>query len=159
MNTNFIYSFDFVVMAIFGIALLGIILMLILKRLEIKSGKKSLFSRMGERTDHIFRAGYAHVRRTIRYVNRQTFIALMQWIAMHVLSSLRNAYIWAYRLAHRHPHSKKVIDMVRGKGEVQKGTAASFYLKQIREETTEWVDNAAHAISPKQQTVAQEAKK
>jgi len=154
--------FDLIVVTIFATALVGILLMYLFKWMELKSGKKTLLARLGTRTDGFFRTQYIKVRKFIHYMNRQTFIALTQWVAMHILSSLRNAYIWAYRLAHRHPHSKKVIDMVRGKGEVQKGTPASFYLKQIREETSEWVDTAAKAITQSHsvtQTVAQEAKK
>lgn len=114
---------------IFLIALLGIVGMLVLKARELKSGHKNFLSRAGESTDQHVHAAYDATRHFLSYFNRHTAIALAQWVAAHVLSYLRRAYIWGYHLAHRHPHSKKVIDMVRGKGEVDpngNGTSSAF---------------------------------
>lgn len=124
---------------VFLVALLGIIIMIVLKAFELRSGKKSLLSRIGEGTDHIVHAVYDNVKFCVNHINVHNLIVLMQWIAVHVLSSLRSMYIWLYHLAHRHPHSKKVIDMVRGKGEVDSNGGSSFYLKQISRETEEIV--------------------
>jgi hypothetical protein len=109
--------------------------MLVLKHSEIKSGKKSILSRLGDDTDHIFQTAYAKVRFFISHINKRTFIVLAQWIAFHVLSFFRGIYLRIHAAAHRHPHSKKVIDMVTGKGEVDQNGGTSFYLKQIAEET------------------------
>ncbi len=87
-----------------------------------------------ERSDRIIEEAYARVMKFISYFNKRSAIALVQWIAYHVLSWARSAYIWLHRKAHAHPPSKKVIDMVRGRGEIDRNGGASFYLKKIGEE-------------------------
>ncbi len=119
----------------FYIALLGILCMIVLKYVEIKTGKKSFVSLVGQKTDHTFQSLYHVVRHAFSLINKNNAIALVQWVAFHVLSFFRKIYMYAHEVAHRHPHSKKVIDMVTGKGEVKPNGAASFYLKQIAEET------------------------
>ena len=121
---------------IFAIALIGIIGMIILKRAELTSGKKYFLSRLGENTDHIVHAAYDRVYRFFSHLNKNNFISSIQWVAYHVLSWIRGGYIWIRNHAHSHPHSKKVLDMVRGRGEVKRG-AASFYLKRIAEDPKE----------------------
>lgn len=116
---------------IFFVALALIVLMMSLKAHEIKKGKKLLFSRLAERTDNFFEKMYKGIKDFISFANKQTAIALIQWIAYHILSWIRTLYLKLHDKAHAHPHSKKVIDMVRGKGEVHKGGGASFYLKKI----------------------------
>ena len=121
----------------FYISFVGIIGMLGLKSLEIKSGRKSWISKLSENTNHIVYAGYDSVKRVLSHLNRKSAIALIQWIAYHILSWARELYIWARKKAHAHPPSKKVIDMVRGKGEVKKNGGTSFYLRSISEEDEE----------------------
>jgi len=109
----------------FFLALLGI--------LGMVSFGQSL-SKFTGKTDRLIETVYSKIRLFISHINRHTAIALVQWIAYHVLSWIRSLYIRVHRKAHAHPHSKKVIDMVRGKGEVEKNGGASFYLKSIGEE-------------------------
>lgn len=109
--------------------------MLTLKYVEIKRNRKSFLSRLADRTDYIFQAVYSKVRFVASHINKHNAIAVVQWVAFHVLSFFRAIYLYVRELAHRHPHSKKVIDMVTGKGEIRPNGAASFYLKQIAEET------------------------
>jgi hypothetical protein len=116
---------------IFAIALLGIVGMILLKIGEVRGGKKSLLSRMGDSTDQHVHSAYDRVRYAFRYINKKSAIALVQWIAFHFLSVVHEVYKWMYDKAHRHPHSKRVIDMVRGRGEVNNNGGSSFYLKQI----------------------------
>ncbi|MDP3962299.1 MAG: hypothetical protein Q8Q03_00300 [bacterium] len=87
-----------------------------------------------ERWDGAIYAAYNRVRKFILYFNKRTAIALVQLIAYHILSWARSAYIWLHRKAHAHPPSKKVIDMVRGRGEVDRNGGTSFYLKKIGKE-------------------------
>lgn len=115
----------------FYVSLIGIISMIGIKSRELKSGKKSFISRLSEYTNHIIHDYHARVIVFIKYINRKSALALVQWIAYHVLTWARNLYIWAYRKAHAHAPSKKVIDMVRGKGEIKRNTGSSFYLKSI----------------------------
>lgn len=107
------------------------------KALELRSGKQSWISRIASLTNHIFHDYFNRIKTFISYFNRKTALALIQLIAYHVLSWAREAYIWAYKKAHSHAPSKKVIDMVRGKGEVNTNGGASFYLKRISEEDEE----------------------
>ena len=118
----------------FFIALVGIVGMISLKSFEIKRGKKLIFSRLAEKTDHFVQKIYNAVRAFISHLNKHNAIALVQWVAYYILSWLRKMYIHLHTKAHAHPHSKKVIDMVRGKGELPRSGGASFYLKRISEE-------------------------
>jgi hypothetical protein len=119
---------------IFSVALLGIIVMIVSKHFEIKGSKKYVLSRLADRTDYVFQTVYAKVRFIISHINRHNAIAYLQWIAFHILSFFRTLYIHIREAAHRHPHSKKVIDMVTGKIDVNQNGGASFYLKQIAED-------------------------
>lgn len=109
--------------------------MLALKMRRLRLDVRSRFSHLTERVDQRIRIAFANVRTFFSYFNRKSAVALLQWIAYHILSWARQAYIWMHRKAHAHPKSKKVIDMVRGRGEVEKKGGASFYLKRISEET------------------------
>ncbi len=107
------------------------------KAMELRSGKKSWISRLADKTNHIVHDYISNVKRYISYINRRSALALVQWIAYHILTWARNAYIWAYKKAHAHAPSKKVIDMVRGKGEVNRNGGSSFYLKSISDNNLE----------------------
>ena len=115
---------------LFYISLVGIIAMTLYKRHEIKTGKTLALSRIGEKTDQVFHRALTRVRDGISYFNKHTFIAMAQWIAYHILIRVRNWYIQLQLRAHKNPHMKKVIDMVRGRGEVNK-QGVSFYLRRI----------------------------
>ncbi len=115
---------------IFYISLAGIITMILLKRREVKTGEQSYVSKLGEGSDHIFAAFLIGIRRCISYINKHTFIALAQWIAFHVLVRVRKVYVEIKHLWLQNAHTKKVLDMVRGKGEIRKH-GVSFYLRRI----------------------------
>lgn len=121
----------------FYISILAIIGMISFKGLELRSGKKSWISRLSENTNHIVQDYYYKTRKFISYINRKSAVAFLQWIAYHILTWARNAYIWAYHKARAHAPSKKVIDMVRGRGEVNRNGGSSFYLKSISKEGVE----------------------
>jgi hypothetical protein len=117
---------------IFYVALLGIIAMIVFKRHEVKTGKQSIFSKLGAGSDHIFHAVFDAVRMSISYINKHTFIALAQWITFHVLVHTRKVYVEVKHRTLANPHGKRMIDAVRGRGEV-KDHGASFYLRKISE--------------------------
>jgi len=125
----------YISMILFYISLAGIIGMMWHKSFELRNNKRSWFSLFAERFDHRVHAAYASVRTFLSYFNRKTAVALVEWMAVHILSWLRSAYIWMHRKAHAHPPSKKVIDMVRGRGEVESKSGASFYFKRLGEES------------------------
>lgn len=116
----------------FYLSFLGIIVMVLLKRHEIISGKETMVSRLGQGSDHFFHVVFASVRRTASHVNKHTLIAIAQWIAFHILLRTRRVYVDIKDRALSNPHSKKVIDAVRGRGEVT-AHSASFYLRRISE--------------------------
>ncbi|MDB5238707.1 MAG: hypothetical protein JWO00_42 [Candidatus Parcubacteria bacterium] len=104
--------------------------MILLKRREVMTGKPSIVSRIGSNTDHIFHALFTSVGKGFSYINKHTFIALAHLIAFYILKNIRHVYI---ELKHRfisNPQGKKLIDAVRGRGEVT-DHGASFYLRRI----------------------------
>ena len=117
---------------IFYGCLVGIIAMVLLKRHEVNSGHPSVVSRFGERTDHVCQTTFAAMRTLVAHVNKRSLIAVAQWIAYHVLLRTRKVYVEVKHQALQNPHSKKVIDAVRGRAEI-KDHGASFYLRQIGE--------------------------
>ncbi len=119
---------------LFILSLLGIILMIYLKFFELKTGKESLVSKISSNTNHIVHDYFIKAKTFISYFNRKTALALIQWIAYHILSWVRGMYIRLRKMAHMHPPSKKVLDMVRGKGEVDMNKGSSIYLKMISSE-------------------------
>lgn len=120
---------------VFYLSFAGMAFMLWTKRVELATGRESLVSRLGNDVDHVFHRLETDARTVVSYFNKHTFIAFLQWIAAGILSWFRNLYIKLFHLAHRHPHSKKVIDMVRGKGEVTANGGASFFLKKISDDS------------------------
>ncbi|MDE1975354.1 MAG: hypothetical protein KGI49_02490 [Patescibacteria group bacterium] len=122
----------YTLITIFYVALLGIITMILLKRREVVTGHPSIVSRMGSGSDRFFHAIFAAVIKFLSYINRHTAIALAQWLAVHVLKYVRAIYVDAKHAFVSHPQGKKIMDAVRGRGEVAKH-GASFYLRQIAE--------------------------
>ncbi len=121
-------------MIIFLASSIAIVVMIWLKARRLKMDTRSRLSFVSDKVDGKIRKGFTTTRTFISYFNRKSAVALVQWIAYHILSWARSVYIFFHRKAHAHPPSKKVIDMVRGKGEVDKMGGASFYLKRISKE-------------------------
>ena len=117
---------------IFYISLLLIVGMIWNKHHEVKTGKPSLISRFGKKTDDFFATIFASVKKGMSYMNKHTFIALGQWVAFHILLNIRKVYVQIKHHFISNPHGKKMIDAVRGRGEV-KNHGASFYLRRISE--------------------------
>lgn len=115
----------------FFVSLLGIVGMLVLKARRLKMDARSKFSFVSEKVDGKIRVAFGGVRTFFSYFNRKSAVALLQWIAYHILSWMRSLFLWLQEKAHAHPHSRKVIDMVRGKGELDMTGGASFYLKNL----------------------------
>ena len=107
--------------------------MILWKRHEVKTGHPSLVSRLGQDSDHIFHSAFSGVHQGISYINKHTFIALAQWLAFRALVPVRKVYVEVKHKALTIPHGKKVMDAVRGKGEIT-SHGASFYLRKIAKE-------------------------
>jgi preprotein translocase subunit SecG len=111
----------------FYISFIGIITMILIKRAEIKHGKSTFSESSIEKN---LTKTYLSLVRFFRLFNKHTFIALSQYLTFHLLFRVRKIYV---ELKHRtllNPHGKKMIDAVRGRGEV-KNHGASFYLRRI----------------------------
>ena len=104
--------------------------MIWLKRYEIRTGRQTVASRFGNSIDQSLRSIFDAIRRSISYFNKKTFIAIIQIMAYHILLHIRQVYVEIKHRALLNPHGKKVIDAVRGRGEIR-DHGASFYLRRI----------------------------
>ncbi len=123
----------YILIVAFYFSLICMACMLFLKRREVATGNISIISRFGRGTDHIFSTIFSFLRRIISYINKHTFIALAQWLAFHVLVHVRRVYVEIKHRTLMNVHTRKVIDMVRGRGEVKKH-GASFFLRLIEKD-------------------------
>jgi hypothetical protein len=126
----------YTLIAIFYISMISIVTMLLLKRKEVNTGHPSIISRVGAGTDHIFSIVFSSIKRWISYWNKHTFIAISQWLAFHVLLRIRKIYVELKHRALVNPHTKKVIDAVRGRAEIRH-EGASFYLRRISTDSSQ----------------------
>ncbi|MFA6459055.1 MAG: hypothetical protein WCV79_01490 [Candidatus Paceibacterota bacterium] len=115
---------------LFYASFIGIVGMVLLKQRELSTGNKSIISKIGAKSDDVFNAIFYAARKALSYMNRRTAITLVQWVAYHALLRIRRVYVEIKHRALMNPHSKKVIDAVRGRGQVQTH-GASFYLRRI----------------------------
>jgi hypothetical protein len=115
---------------LFYASFIGIILMLLLKRHEFKTGKPTLVSRLGRGSDCFFQGIFTGMKSFFSYLNKHTFIALGHWVAFHILLRIRKVYVEIKARFISHPQGKKMIDAIRGRGEI-KNHGASFYLRRI----------------------------
>ena len=118
------------VIVAFYLSLFGLVLMVWLKRREVRSGQVAVTSKIANKSDVFFHNIFAKISHAFGIVNRQTFINIAQWIAFHILKRIRNVYVELKYKALSNPHSKKVLDAVRGKADINP-QGASFYLKRI----------------------------
>jgi hypothetical protein len=106
--------------------------MILLKRHETKTGRPTIMSRLGRGSDNFFHMVFGLVLNAWSYINKHTFVALAHWIAFHILVHIRNIYVQIKSSFLATPQGKKMLDAVRGRGEV-KNHGASFYLRRISE--------------------------
>ena len=118
---------------IFYLGFIGIVAMILFKRHEFKTGKPSVVSRLGRKTDKFLSNSYHQVKFGLSYINKRTFIVVAQWIAYHILLRVRKMYVEVKHQALSNPHSKNVILAVRGRADVKKH-GASFFLRRISSE-------------------------
>lgn len=103
--------------------------MIILKRFEVKT----LSSQANASDSYIeltLKKFYSDFNRYLKMINKKTFIALAQYITYHVLFFVRRVYVEIKHRTLLNPHGKRMIDAVRGRGEI-KNHGASFYLRRI----------------------------
>jgi hypothetical protein len=115
---------------IFYGSLIVILAMILLKRREVKTGHPTMVSRLGRGSDHFFHAIFSAVGNAFSYLNKHTFVALGHWIAFHILVHIRRVYVEIKDSFLKTPQGKKMLDAVRGRGEVR-NHGASFYLRRI----------------------------
>ena len=123
----------YTLLIIFYGSFIGIILMLLLKRREFRTGHPTVVSRIGSGTDRFFHALFSSIGRFFSYWNKRTLVALFHWAAFHLLKWGRSLYVEAKHRIISTPQGKKLLDAVRGRGEVRKD-GASFYLRRIADQ-------------------------
>jgi hypothetical protein len=104
--------------------------MIFIKRAEMKNGELSLADKIESSVEVALSNIYAKIVAYSKLLNRQTFVALVQFLTFHVLLRIRNIYVNIKHRTLQNPHGKRMIDAVRGRGEV-KNHGASFYLRRI----------------------------
>lgn len=119
----------------FYLSLLLMAGMLSLKHFEIKSGKVFAISKYFHGFNGKVRFIANKTRYFIKQFNRKNFALFIGLILVGTMRLLRSIYVHVQNIAHSHPQSKKIIDMVQGKGNTDKKGAVSFYLKRIAEES------------------------
>ncbi len=120
----------YILISIFYISLIGIIAMIFIKRAEMKNGDLSLADKIESSVEVTLSNIYAKIVAYSKLLNRQTFVALVQFLTFHVLLRIRNIYVNIKHRTLQNPHGKRMIDAVRGRGEI-KNHGASFYLRRI----------------------------
>lgn len=120
----------YILISIFYISLIGIIAMIFIKRAEMKNGELSLADKIESSVEVALSNIYAKIVAYSKLLNRQTFVALVQFLTFHVLLRIRNIYVNIKHRTLQNPHGKRMIDAVRGRGEI-KNHGASFYLRRI----------------------------
>lgn len=104
--------------------------MIMIKRREVLSGQRTNLSSLGSSLDNTLHNLSQRIRLGIRYFNRKTLFAIFNILAYHVLLRVRKIYVEIKHRTLLNPHGKKLIDAVRGRGEVR-NHGASFYLRRI----------------------------
>ncbi len=120
----------YLLITIFYLSFAGMATMVLLKRREILSGQGIAASGIGQKIDRSFQAVWSAFGHFVAGFNRRNLIAVVQLVAYHILLRVRRVYV---ELKHRtlmNPHGRKVIDAVRGRGEIR-NHGASFYLRRI----------------------------
>ena len=120
----------YILISIFYISLLGIISMILIKRAEMKNGDLSIADKLESSVEVVLGKIYTKVSDYYKMLNRRTFIALAQFLTFHILLRIRNVYVELKHQTLQNPHGKRMIDAIRGRGEV-KNHGASFYLRRI----------------------------
>ena len=120
----------YILISIFYISLIGIISMILIKRAEMKNGELSLADKIESSVEVALSNIYTKIVAYSKLLNRQTFVALVQFLTFHVLLRIRNIYVNIKHRTLQNPHGKRMIDAVRGRGEI-KNHGASFYLRRI----------------------------
>jgi hypothetical protein len=109
---------------------MGIIAMILLKKAEMKNGDDYFAEKIESTVELALTKIYSKIVYALRLVNRRTFIALAQYITYHLLFRIRKIYVEIKYRTLQNPHGKRMIDAIRGRGEV-KNHGASFYLRRI----------------------------
>lgn len=120
----------YIIISVFYISLMGIISMILLKKAEMKNGEDYLSEKIDSTVEQVLSRTYAKIVSTARLFNRRTFIALAQYLTYHLLFRIRKVYVEIKYRTLQNPHGKRMIDAIRGRGEV-KNHGASFYLRRI----------------------------
>lgn len=138
----------------FLISTFGIAGMILLKALELHTGKPSLMSKISDKTNHIVRKYYNKGRRFLAYFNRRNAVLLFRFVIFHMIVFLRKAFLWTKEKVMSFKVAQNFRDMIEGRGVIKKKGAVSFFLQRIAEEA-----QAAHEEALEEALAAEEAKR
>jgi hypothetical protein len=117
----------------FFAGLFGIIAMLCFKGLELKTGKPGVLARVSNGSNDKVHNFLAKIKRYISYINKKSAILLFHFIVAHIIFATQKILKYVKKKFDQNKHTKKYLDMVKGKGSIKKKGAVSIYLKQISE--------------------------
>lgn len=104
--------------------------MILIKRNELKKNTSSPSSPTVVSIEQTLSKTFTQIRRSGRFFNKHTIIVLIQFLTFHILFRIRKIYVELKHRVLQNPHGKKMLDAVRGRGEI-KNHGASFYLRRI----------------------------
>ncbi len=118
----------------FVISLAGIISMMSIKLVEVKTGRRSILSRASERTNHIVHDLVAKVRKFLSYINLRNAKLLLHFLAYHAFVFVHKTYLRVKTMVKDHlkKRPESFLNTVIGKGVVKKKGSVSLLLKKLR---------------------------
>ena len=120
----------YILIITFYLSLIGITSMILIKRNELKKNTSSPSSPTVVSIEQTLSKTFTQIRRSGRFFNKHTIIVLIQFLTFHILFRIRKIYVELKHRVLQNPHGKKMLDAVRGRGEI-KNHGASFYLRRI----------------------------
>ncbi len=120
--------------ALFYGSLVLMVVMMGIKLLEVSRGKEIFTTRISRSIDHVFEAGYRFVRDILGHISWYNIEHGFWWCVRLIFKFLHISYKYVEYKANTDPRSKKIIDMVKGKGMPTRSPGASIYLKRIKAE-------------------------
>lgn len=104
---------------------LGIVALLGHKQFEVSTGKKTFISHASNYTNEHVNKG----AKAFQSVNMENGTKVIGWIIAHSIFLLRKLFIYLQNRS----YSKKIVDVVSGKGVDKKTSGASVFLKRIKD--------------------------
>lgn len=110
---------------------IGAIGMLFIKSLEINSGKGMVLAKISEKTNHIAHSVKDGIILTLKKVNgRSLFNVIVRVVHLFVVM-FEKVEIWIREQVMKNNHSRRLVEAVKGKYNLEKKKEASPFFKNI----------------------------